>query len=383
MYEEFFALKTKPFELVPNPDFLYLSRSHKKAITYLEYGIKEKVGFILLTGEIGSGKTTILRNLIKNLNDEVSLSKIFNTRVNFEQLLAMINEDFGLEAAGKDKITLIRELNDFLVDQYARQRQCILIIDEAQNLSLDLLEEVRLLSNLETDRHKLLQIIMVGQPELRKMLTRTELQQLRQRISISCHIQPLSTVEVRAYIYHRLETAGNREAILFSDETVEMVCRFSKGIPRLINIICDYLMLAAYVEGVRELNIELVREVIGEIEAENRYWSERSLEDVIYLDNAMVVGDIPGKNEHREDEISAGITANPDLTSIADKLTRLEKLLNDSVSSIVSSSDQNEERINVLQTQIKEINNKIGKIAVKPAPEPEKEKKNRWSWIFG
>jgi general secretion pathway protein A len=239
---------------------------------------------------------------------------------------------------------------------------------------------VRLLSNLETDRHKLLQIIMVGQPELRKMLTRTELQQLRQRISISCHIQPLSSVEVSAYIYHRLETAGNRDAILFSEETVEMVCRFSKGIPRLINIICDYLMLAAYVEGVRELNIELVREVIGDIESENRYWSERSLEDDISLDNAMG-GDIPGKNKHREDEISAGTSTNPDLTSIADKLTRLEKLLNDSVSSVVSCSDQNEERINVLQTQIKEINKTIGKIVSKPALEPGKERKSRWSWI--
>ncbi len=382
MYENFFGLKTKPFELVPNPDFLYLSSSHKKAITYLDYGIKEKVGFILLTGEIGSGKTTILRNLIKDLNDEVSLSKIFNTRVNFEQLLAMVNEDFGLEAAGKDKITLLRELNDFLVDQYARQRQCILIIDEAQNLSLDLLEEVRLLSNLETDRHKLLQIIMVGQPELRKMLTKKELQQLRQRISISCHIQPLSAVEVKAYIYHRLETAGNREAILFSDETIEMVCRFSKGIPRLINIICDYLMLAAYVEGVRELTIELVREVIGEIEAENRYWSERLLDDDVSPDNAMV-GDIPGYNRLCDTEISAGTTANPDLNVIADKLTHLEKILNDSALSIVSRSDQNEERINVLQTQIKEINKTIGKIVDKPAVEPEKERKSRWSWIVG
>jgi putative secretion ATPase (PEP-CTERM system associated) len=272
MYEEFFHLKAKPFELVPDPEFLFLSKSHKKAMTYLEYGIRERIGFILVTGEIGSGKTTILRNLIRELDDKVTLSKVFNTRVTSEQLIALINEDFGLAVSGKDKIGMLRDLNDFLVAEYASHRQPILIIDEAQNLNLKLLEEVRLLSNLESDKHKLLQIVLVGQPELRKTLSRPELAQLKQRISISCHIQPLGVGETGEYIRYRLEKAGKRDAVSFCDESINIIQQFSHGIPRLINVFCDFLMLAAFVEKTREWDPELLRDVVGELEAENRLW---------------------------------------------------------------------------------------------------------------
>ena len=272
MYEEFFNLKVKPFELVPDPEFLFLSKSHKKAMTYLEYGIRERIGFILVTGEIGSGKTTILRNLIRELDDKVTLSKVFNTRVTSEQLIALINEDFGLDVSGKDRIAMLRDLNDFLVDEYAANRQPILIIDEAQNLSLKLLEEVRLLSNLETDKHKLLQIVLVGQPELRKTLSRPELAQLKQRISISSHIKPLSVAETGEYIRYRLEKAGQRDAVSFCDESIDIIHQFSHGIPRLINVFCDFLMLAAFVEKTREWVPDLIRDVVGELEEENRLW---------------------------------------------------------------------------------------------------------------
>ncbi|VAX34744.1 FIG022606: AAA ATPase, partial [hydrothermal vent metagenome] len=210
MYEAFYNLKVKPFELVPSPDFLFLSRSHRKALTYLKYGITEKVGFMLLTGEVGSGKTTLIRNLVKGLDSNIVLSKIFNTKVSSEQLISLINEDFGLDVNGKDKISLLRELNDFLIEQYAKKHNPILVIDEAQNLTPELLEEVRMLSNLETDDAKLLQIVLVGQPELKKVLARPELRQLRQRISISCHIYPITRAETEEYIFHRLEVAGNR-----------------------------------------------------------------------------------------------------------------------------------------------------------------------------
>lgn len=275
MYEAFFQLKTKPFELVPNPEFLFLSKGHKKAITYLDYGIREKVGFILLTGEVGSGKTTILRNLIREVKDKIVLSKIFNTKVSSDQLIAMINEDFGLSVTGKDKVQLIRELYEFLIEQYAAGRQPILIIDEAQNLSTELLEEVRMLSNLESDRAKLLQIVLVGQPELRASLASPEMVQLRQRISLTCHLRPLSQGEVTDYIYHRLEVAGNRDAVKLPEETFELIYQFSRGIPRLVNIICDFLMISAFVERTREITLDLVREVVGELEEENRYWEER------------------------------------------------------------------------------------------------------------
>lgn len=273
-YEEFFGFRTKPFELVPNPDFMYPSGTHKKAMTYLEYGIREKIGFILLTGEVGSGKTTLIRDLIKKLDARVKLSKVFNTNVNCEQLISMVNDDFGLDVRGKDKVMLLKDLNDYLIAQYAEGSHSVLIIDEAQNLGPELLEEVRMLSNLETDRTKLLQIILAGQPELGRTLARAELRQLRQRISISCNILPLTSEETIEYILHRLEVAGNRQAITFLDGTIDIVHNFSRGIPRFINIICDFLLLAAFAEETRQLSVDIVNDVIQSIDAENRYWHD-------------------------------------------------------------------------------------------------------------
>jgi general secretion pathway protein A len=273
MYESFFNLKSKPFDLLPNPEFLFPSKSHKRALTYLDYGIRERTGFILLTGEIGSGKTTIIRDLINKRHERVILSKIFNTRVDFDQLIAMVNDDFNIPIEGKDKIALLRDLNDFLIDQYARGNKPTLIIDEAQNLTADLLEEIRMLSNLETDDAKLLQIILVGQPELRKTLAMPGLLQLRQRISISCHVHPLSRPEVEEYILHRLEVAGNREAVRFSGEAVDIIFTYSRGIPRLINIICDFLMLSAFAEETTDIDKELVQDIIGDLDFENLYWT--------------------------------------------------------------------------------------------------------------
>jgi putative secretion ATPase (PEP-CTERM system associated) len=277
MYEEFFHLTRKPFDLVPNPDFLYLSKSHKKAITYLDYAIQERTGFILLTGEIGSGKTTIIRDLIKKHQGDIVLSKIFNTMVNSEQLIAMINDDFGIAGTGSDKTVLLRELNDFLIGEYGKGNKPVLIIDEAQNLAPDILEEIRMLSNLETDNAKLLQIILVGQPELRETLASPGLMQLRQRISCYCHIKPLAENEVERYILHRLEVAGNREAIVFPPHVVELIWRYSRGIPRLINIFCDFLLLAAFADGVKEIPVELAHEIVGDLDFENHFWGELGL----------------------------------------------------------------------------------------------------------
>ncbi|GFO66566.1 ATPase [Geomonas limicola] len=272
MYEAFFNLRKKPFELVPDPDFIYLGRAHKKALTYLDYGIRERAGFILLTGDIGSGKTTLIRNLLGKRYERVTLSKIFNTRVNSEQLLAMINEDFGLDGTGKDKITLIRELNDFLLEQHALGNHPILIIDEAQNLAPELLEEIRMLSNLESSHAKLLQIILVGQPELRETLALPQLMQLRQRISINCHLKALSRQEMGDYIQHRLSVAGNPEALRFPAGTLDLVYQYSRGIPRLVNIICDFLMLSAFAEEVTEVSLEMARDVVGDLDFDNHFW---------------------------------------------------------------------------------------------------------------
>ena len=262
MYEQFFQLTMKPFELVPNPKMLFLSRTHKKALNYLEYGFRERAGFILLTGEVGSGKTTIIRNLIRTKDDQNPRAMIFNTMVTAEQLLAMINEEFGLDVAGRDKVGLLGQLNDFLVKEYALKHMPLVIIDEAQNLSAQALEEVRLLSNLETDNSKLLQIVLVGQPELKELIAQPDLRQLRQRIGISCHLGALSREETEEYILHRLEQAGNREAAIFPAGSFDLIHRHSSGIPRLINIFCDFILMTAFMEETRELTESLVEEVI-------------------------------------------------------------------------------------------------------------------------
>lgn len=274
MYCSFFNLTRKPFDLIPNPEFMFLSRTHKRAITYMDYGIRERAGFVLLTGEVGSGKTTIVRELINQNLKRVVLANIFNTNVNSEQLLCMINEDFELPVQGKDKIELLRELNHFLVDQYSKGNQPLLIIDEAQNLSLESLEEIRMLSNLETSDSKLLQIVLVGQPELRTLLARPELRQLRQRISIQCNLQPLNRLEVEEYILHRLQVAGNRDALCFSTEAFDLISIYCCGIPRLINIFCDFLLLAAFAEELHDVSDEMVRDVAGDIDFDSHYLAQ-------------------------------------------------------------------------------------------------------------
>jgi putative secretion ATPase (PEP-CTERM system associated) len=274
MYESYFKLSAKPFDLLPDPKFIYMSKSHKKALTYLDYGIRERSGFILLTGEVGSGKTTLIRDLLEKRYEHVILSKIFNTRVTSEQLLAMINDDFGLTVFGKDKVTMIRDLNEFLIGQYAAGNQPILIIDEAQNLSAELLEEVRMLSNLEAATSKLMQIILVGQPELRTILAAPELRQLRQRININCHLQALNREEIELYITHRLEVAGNASAVHFETDALDAIFRYCRGIPRLINIICDFLLFLAFAEESTIISVDMVNDVIGDLDFENYHWME-------------------------------------------------------------------------------------------------------------
>ena len=272
MYEEFFNFRAKPFDLLPNPDMLFMSRSHGKALSYLRYGIEERVGFILLSGEVGAGKTTLIRELIKRHLDNVTLAKIFNTKADSHQLLTMINDDFGLETEGRSKAALLRDLNEFLIDQYAAGKRAVLIIDEAQNLSTDLLEEIRMLSNLETDGGKLLQIVLVGQPELRDTLNSPELLQLRQRIQIGCHLRPLDREEVTEYIYYRMESAGNRDAVAFAPEALDLIHDLSRGVPRLINILCDYLLLDAFASEKKDIAGEDVSAIADELDFERQYW---------------------------------------------------------------------------------------------------------------
>lgn len=274
MYKAYFGLQKKPFDLLPDPDFLFLGRSHQRARLFIEHALRERSGFVLLTGEIGAGKTTIIRDMLKNCGPDIVVAKVFNTRVEPHQLLFMINDDFGLAPGTTDKASLLQALNDFLIATYAKGEQAILVIDEAQNLGADALEEVRLLSNLETDSAKLLQIILVGQPELRQIVAAPQLTQLRQRISLYTHISPLEEDETIDYIRCRLEAAGNRDAVDFSPESLAMIRQNSRGIPRLINIICDFCLLFAFSEERQTVDARLVDDVLRELNFAENYWND-------------------------------------------------------------------------------------------------------------
>jgi general secretion pathway protein A len=280
MYTSFFGFTCKPFQLTPDPEFLFMSKVHKRAWTYLNYGISSDTGgFILVTGEVGTGKTTTIRSIMEVLKKDIVYSRVNNTRVTSDELMAMINDDFNLDIGGKSKTQMLRDLTDILIEQYRKGIKSILIIDEAQNLAPDLLEEIRLLSNLETAKTKLLQIVLVGQPELRRVLGQPELRSLRQRINISCNIRPLTMSETSGYIYHRLEVAGNREAVFFDAGCVDLIHDFARGVPRLINIACDFLLLSAFVDRAKIISFDMASEVIGDLERENRYWQDETREE--------------------------------------------------------------------------------------------------------
>lgn len=267
MYESFFSLKQKPFSITSNPSFLYLSQRHKEALSSLTYGIRERVGFVQITGEVGTGKTTLCRALLRRLDERTKTAFIFNPDLTGTQLIQTIVQDLGIETARKDRGSLFAELNRFLLQQLADDNNVVVIIDEAQNLSSRALEQVRMLSNLEAEDRKLLQIVLAGQPELRKRLESPSLRQLRQRISVRYHIEPLDADEVPPYVEHRLRQAGaDSLRPTFHADAYEEMQRYTKGIPRLINIVCDKSLLAAYAMEKRSIDREIIRRAIAETE---------------------------------------------------------------------------------------------------------------------
>ncbi|MBU1888312.1 MAG: XrtA-associated ATPase [Candidatus Omnitrophica bacterium] len=266
MYLEFYGLKEKPFSVTSDPNFLYLSRKHREAISHMQYGIEERMGFMEITGEIGTGKTTISKALLNTLDEHTKTAFILNSNLSETQLLEAIVTDFGIKLKNKNRITMLNEFNRFLLEQLRCNNNTVLIIDEAQNLKSSLLEQIRLLSNLETEKEKLLQIILVGQPELKEKLASRELTQLRQRIAIRYHILPLDRDEVEAYIYHRLNIAGSNGKNFFTEGAVNEVYRFSNGIPRLVNIICDKALLAGFASNKKNIDKVMIKKCGKEIE---------------------------------------------------------------------------------------------------------------------
>jgi general secretion pathway protein A len=257
MYEAFFGLSESPFNVTPDPRFVYLSRHHQAALSAMRYGVDRRSGFIQITGEIGAGKTTLSRMFLQQLGENVHSSLVFNPKLSELELLQGIVEDFGLKPKAKKRKEYFDCLNRFLLEESARGFNAVVIIDEAQLLPPRALEQIRLLSNLETTTQKLLQIILMGQPELKDLLKRPDLKQLRQRITVRCHLPELSLEEVEQYVAHRLNVAGACENF-FTPEAIRRIYELSSGIPRIINVLADRALLAAYARNARTVDPVLV-----------------------------------------------------------------------------------------------------------------------------
>ncbi len=269
MYLEYFGFREKPFSVTPNPRFIFLSKHHREAFAHLLYGTNNHSGFIELTGEVGTGKTTVLRTFLNRLDEESHRTAlIFNPCLSSEELLRTINREFIIPFEGLSRAELLESLNIFLLEQKAAGRSVVLVIDEAQNLAPEVLEQIRLISNLETETDKLIQIVLAGQPELEGILGKTELRQLRQRILVHYHLLPMDFEDTKGYIEHRLELAGG--GVMFAEQALKRIFRYSGGVPRLINIVCDRALLIAYTEGSREVNGRIAAAAVAEVQRRGR-----------------------------------------------------------------------------------------------------------------
>jgi general secretion pathway protein A len=266
MYLNFHGFHEKPFNLTPDPRFVFLSKTHREAFAHLLYGINNRVGFIAMTGEVGSGKTTVLRTLLSQLDvDHYRTALIFNPCLSPIELLQNINREFNIPTDTSNNSSLLDSLNQFLLQQNAEGRTVVLAIDEAQNLEAPVLEQIRLISNLETDREKLIQIVLSGQPEFLQILKEKGLRQLSQRITVRYHLQPMDFQDTRHYIQHRLEVAGGRGGIIFSKSALKRIYRYSRGLPRLINAACDRALLAGYTRDTTRISSQIAAAGIKDI----------------------------------------------------------------------------------------------------------------------
>jgi type II secretory pathway predicted ATPase ExeA len=266
MYKSFFKLQSSPFGTSPDPRFLYMMPHTREALACLEYGISARKGFTVLTGEVGTGKTTLLRRALSSFsNRRVSTAFVFNPRLDVLDFLEFVLTDFGLIPANRTKSGMLLQLNRWLIERFRMEETCVVVVDEAQNLSWDLLEEIRLLTNLETSSEKLLQIVLSGQPELEEKLRHPSVRQLRQRVSLWCRTQALTEPQTHAYVTERLRIAGASWQ-LFSPEAMDLIHRFSRGIPRIINLLCEHSLILAYVEQIQQVTATIVESVATELE---------------------------------------------------------------------------------------------------------------------
>jgi len=270
MYKHFFGLRVPPFEPSPDPRFLYMTPQIREALACLQYGIATRKGFVVMTGEVGTGKTTVLKTVLSTFaKGRVSSAFVFNPRLDVLDFLEFVMTDFGIPPKVRTKSGMLLQLNHWLIDRFRERGLCVIVVDEAQNLSWELLEEIRLLTNLESSSQKLLQIVLSGQTELAVKLRDPSVRQLRQRISVWCRMQPLSWDQTQAYITERLRIAGANQPI-FSPEAIHLVHRYSNGIPRLINLICEHALISAFVEQIKPIPSRIIESVSLELDLDQQ-----------------------------------------------------------------------------------------------------------------
>ena len=319
MYTKFYGLKFKPFDFLPDPRFLYLSKKHEMAYAHLEYGITDNKPFIVLTGDVGTGKTTLINFFLKKVDSDVKTALIYNTNVDPQTFLEMIVRDFGIQIADSHRSILYESLYEFLLHEHVQGRRSVLIIDEAQNMPKETLEEVRMLSNFETEENYLLQIIMAGQPQLRRRLNNPELAQLTQRVSVHYHLSPLEKSEISSYLAHRLKVGGyDSQHQLFSKEAVGKIYAYTQGVPRLINSICDSALLYGYGASQKTIDLNIVEEVI----------QDRGIDPGIQYDEKEISRDdkgYPGKGTTIDSPGSISKYFYLQISNLNERLTRIEQ----------------------------------------------------------
>lgn len=287
MYESFYGLNKKPFSMLPDPEFLYLGRKHQMALTSLEYGLMNHAGFCVISGEIGAGKTTVLRKLLANIEDHYTVGMITNTHQSFGELLDWVMSAFGIHQPGLSKVEMHQRVVDFLLEQYAKNKTTLLIVDEAQNMPAATLEELRMLSNINSEKDQLLQVILAGQPGLKDTLRQPELAQFAQRIAVDFHLSALTSEETCNYIQHRLVTAGAKDDI-FTPAACRLIHEYSGGVPRLINLLCDTALVYGFADQSKTIDVDLVEEMVR----------ERMETSVVPLINTDKVGQAPETEDH-------------------------------------------------------------------------------------
>lgn len=319
MYTKFYGLKCKPFELLPDPRFLYASKNHDLALTHLEYGIMDNKGFIVLTGDVGTGKTTLINFFLSKITTDVNTAFIFNTNIDPATFLEMVANDFSLHIPDTRRSTLYDGLYRFFLDEHIHGRRSVLIIDEAQNMPQETLEEVRMLSNFETEEHYLLQIIIVGQPQLRQRLNDPELAQLTQRISVYYNLAPLEKSDISQYIKHRLTVSGYPfPDLLFTSDAIEKIYEYTNGVPRLISSVCDTALVYGYADEIKAIDANIIKRVIKNrgIDPGIQYEEERVNRNVEAL---------PGKEGTIDLSVRIGKHIYSEISDIRQRLTNIEQ----------------------------------------------------------